>query len=66
MLEHQKIVLSGVSDNQVLFRKELLKSIDWWNAEDQKSLRRWVREKFNHQHARVIDEVFNAVYDVAS
>ena len=66
MLEHQKIVLSGVSDNQMLFRKELSKSMQWLNTEQQRQLGRWVRENFNHQHAQVIDEVLNGAYDVAS
>lgn len=58
MLEHQKIVLNGVSDSKELFRKELLKSLIWLNAEEQTQLRRWVKENFWNKHAEIIRDVF--------
>lgn len=58
MLEHQKIVLSGVEDNSQLFRKELLKSLSWLDDKEQDSLENWVRKKYYQVHSKTIDEVF--------
>jgi hypothetical protein len=66
MLEHQKIVLQGVSDHQGLFRKELIKSLDRLNAEVQAQLKHWVRRNFYHRHARIIDELCHMEYEIAS
>lgn len=58
MLEHQKIVLSGVADHKQLFRKELRKSLSWLDAKEQHALKKWIRENYYHMHAEAIDEVF--------
>ena len=65
MLEHQKIVLSGVCDQKQLFRKELLKSLSWLDAKEQDALKGWVWENFYHMHSETIDEVFKGSYPVA-
>jgi len=65
MLEHQKIVLSGVRDHSGLFRKELNKTLGWLNQEEQEQLKRWLLDNFNHQHADIIHEVFPAAYEKA-
>lgn len=57
MLEHQKIVLQNVHDNPTLFRKELIKSLGWLNANEQTALRRWLREKYWKTHRNVLEDV---------
>ena len=57
MLEHQIIVLRGVSHDKYLFRKELLKSMSWLNSEDQTQLLRWVCENFQSHHPEILKEV---------
>ena len=66
MLEHQKIVLQGVSYDKYLFRKELVKSLSWLNNEEQKQLAKWVKENFIHQHTETIMDVFYPKYEYAS
>jgi len=62
MLEHQKIVLRGVAQDEALFRKELIKSMEWLNAPEQDQLRRWVRENFSHLHGKIIKEILDPSY----
>jgi len=59
MLEHQIIVLRGVSHDKDLFRKELLKSMSWLNAEDQRNLLRWVCENYQAHHPEILKEVIH-------
>ena len=66
MLEHQKIVLNGVKDDKRLFRKELIKSLIWLNAQEQTQLRKWVYENFHHLHAEIIKDVLHPKYEQAS
>lgn len=66
MLEHQKIVLSGVADHKQLFSKELRKSLGWLNAKEQDVFEQWVREHYYHLHAETIDEVFRGTLPEAS
>ena len=66
MLEYCKIVLNGVHEDKKLFRKELIKSMSWLNTDEQTQFAAWVREKFNHQHSEIIDEILNTKYSFAS
>ena len=66
MLETCKIVLNGVKDDKHLFRKELKKSMDWLNSEEQITLKGWVQENFYDRHADIIDEVLLTSYDYVS
>lgn len=59
MLEHQIIVLRGVSHDKYLFRKELLKSMSWLNAEDQSSLIRWIGENYQSRYPEILKEVIS-------
>lgn len=59
MLEHQIIVLRGVSHDRYLFRKELLKSMSWLNAEDQSSLIRWIGENYQSRYPEILKEVIS-------
>ena len=54
MLEHQKIVLQAVADNEQLFRKELKKSLTWLNNEEISQLEKWLIENFSQSHAKTI------------
>lgn len=66
MLEHQKKVLTSVSFDKPLFRKELIKSLSWLNEEEQIQLAKWVKENFAHLHSDIIMDVFYPKYDYAS
>ncbi|WP_430812823.1 MULTISPECIES: hypothetical protein [unclassified Carboxylicivirga] len=66
MFELCKTVLNGVHEDKSLFRKELIKSISWLNADDQIKLQAWVRKRFGDVHADVIDEILNTKYLFAS
>ena len=66
MLEHQKIVLKGVSNDKKLFRKELIKSLAWLNAYELTQLRLWLRENFYQKHSDIIKEVLYPEYQEAS
>ncbi len=58
MLEHQKKVLSGVSNNPYLFKKELLKSIKWLNHDDLAELQKWLKNKYGERYAGIITSEF--------
>ncbi|MFW6227243.1 MAG: hypothetical protein ACOC31_03980 [Bacteroidota bacterium] len=57
MLEHQMIVLSNVSTDKRLFKKELIKSLKWLDPIDCTKLLDWVETKYGHLHKDVIDAV---------
>ena len=57
MLEIQKKVLAGVSNDKGLFRKELIKSHKWLDVLELKELKKWVVEKFYDMHKDIINEV---------
>lgn len=61
MLELQKFVLQQVSDNETLFKKELVKTLKWINCSEAVELQKWVISKFGNLHPEVIDEVFEVV-----
>ena len=65
MLEAQKKVLSGVSNSKELFRKELIKSHAWLNAEELDNLKSWAITHFYTSHSEIIDEVFLKKYNKA-
>lgn len=65
MLEHQKIVLQGVSDNKELFKKELYKSLKWLSSEEKTELKKWLEENCKQIHAETIEEAFDSNYNVA-
>jgi hypothetical protein len=63
MLEIQKKVLNGVSNDKGLFRKELIKAHAWLNALELKELKKWVVDKFYHIHKDIINEVLQLKLD---
>lgn len=61
MLEHQKKVLLGVSDNPYLFRKEIIKSLSWLSVKDAEELNRWVKKEFGLYYAHILGEIFCSI-----
>lgn len=60
MLELSKKILSKVSFDKHLFRKELEKSIRWINNQDRLQLKIWALATFS-QYKQIILEVFDQV-----
>jgi hypothetical protein len=58
MLELQKFVLLQVSDTEMLFRKELQKSLKWLDYREIEMLHDWVIRNFGDRYQDVINEVF--------
>jgi hypothetical protein len=58
MLDHQKSLLSNLSSIRHLFKKELVKSINWLKPEELTELYRWVIENYWDTHRDEISEVF--------
>lgn len=59
MIEHQKLVLHSVSHNQELFKKELIKSLNWMPSYEQFLLKKWVKENY-YQYIEIINDVIDA------
>ena len=59
MLELQELVLENVSENNVLFEKELRKSFQWLGHEDLYILYNWAIGKFNKQCHHIINMVYS-------
>ena len=60
MLEFCKKILSKVSFDKNLFRKELSKSIRWLNKKEVLTLKIWALTTFS-QHKNIILKVFDQV-----
>ena len=58
MLEFNKKILSKVSFDKKLFRKELLKGVKWLNKRDGITLKIWALSTFS-QYKDVILDVFD-------
>lgn len=59
MLELSKKILSKVSFDRKLFRKELKKAVKWVNKDELVLLRAWCLTTFGHMYAEIILEVFD-------
>ncbi len=55
MFEHQIKVLTSLSDNRELFRKELKKSFKWLNSREQSQLIQWLKETYNSEYNIHVD-----------
>ena len=62
MLELQMVVLENVSENKVLFEKELRKSFIWLDQDELQRLYFWALEKFNASYRSLIKYVFSGKY----
>lgn len=58
MLEYVKTILQKVSFDTLLFRKELMKSIEWLTTTEQVELKTWLIGSFQGDHRKIIMEVF--------
>jgi hypothetical protein len=58
MLEYTKLIIKKISFDEVLFRKELKKSLRWLNNDEILALRKWLIKNFNHQYSHIIEEIF--------
>jgi len=61
MLEMCKEVLTKVSFDRLLFRKELQKSIRWIQGEDLVRLRQWCLDQFGNLYHDIIISSFRPV-----
>lgn len=61
MLEFCKKVLTNVSFDRFLFKKELLKAIRWVNKEELGSLKDWCMGKFGYKYEDIINSSFHPV-----
>ena len=61
MLEYAKVILPKVSFSRDLFRKELLKCIDWVDGSELSELRKWCFENFRDIHPDILSEVFSTI-----
>ena len=60
MLEFSKKILSKVSFDKTLFRKELLKSVRWVNKKEVIALKIWALSTFS-EYKNTILEVFDQI-----
>jgi hypothetical protein len=58
MLEFVKTVLTKVSFDKELFRKELTKGIKWISPSERSLLLAWCLTQFGQTHQDIIKEVF--------
>jgi len=61
MLEFSKSVLQKVSFDHLLFKKELMKSIQWINQTEAESLKEWCLEMYGNQYAEIIQKAFETI-----
>ncbi len=61
MYEFSKKVLTKVSFDKTLFRKELLKSKKWLKGEESLLLKAWCLTTFGHIYKETILDVFDMV-----
>ncbi len=58
MIEYAKQILPKVCAWKALFRKELIKSIEWAEPASRDEIYQWCFRNYNHLHEDVLDEVF--------
>lgn len=58
MFEYTKEVLTKVSFDKVLFRKELNKAMKWLKGEERKMLMMWCMTTFGSRYMDILTEVF--------
>lgn len=61
MLEFCKKVLTNVSFDRKLFKKELNKAIKWVTKEEITQLKNWCIAKFGHIYGDIISDTFRPV-----
>lgn len=58
MLEFCKKVLTNVSFDRKLFKKELSKAIKWVTKDEVNQLKNWCLAKFGHIYGDIISDTF--------
>lgn len=61
MLEYSKTVLQKVSFHPGLFKKELMKSLQWLKKEEVILLQVWCVVWYNDRYSEIIREVFRNI-----
>jgi uncharacterized protein YjhX (UPF0386 family) len=61
MFEYTKQILLKVSFDKVLFRKELLKAIEFMKNDEKHLLKIWCLTTFGHHYHDIIMEVFKKI-----
>lgn len=61
MFELSKKVLTRVSFDRSLFKKELIKSRKWLKPKESLMLKAWCLATFGHMHREIILEVFESI-----
>ncbi|MDD4191065.1 MAG: hypothetical protein PHI28_07035 [Mangrovibacterium sp.] len=60
MIEYAKIILPKISFSKDLFRKELVKCVNWIEKpEEQDELIKWCTERFGKLYPDILREVFS-------
>lgn len=58
MLEYARVILPKVSFSRELFRKELVKCINWVADSELNSLKEWCDENFMEMYPDILTEAF--------
>ena len=61
MFEYSKEILTKVSFDRELFRKELLKAIKWLTTDERKLLMIWCLATFQDRYSTIITQAFKQV-----
>ena len=61
MLDYAKIILPKVSFSSQLFKKELLKCVQWVEADEVQELHDWCYKNFKDKYADILEEVFSSI-----
>ena len=61
MYEYTKEILTKVSFDKKLFKKELVKAMRWLKSDEKKMLMVWCLATFGHKYSDVLTEVFRRV-----
>jgi hypothetical protein len=61
MLDYAKVILPKVSFSKQLFRKELVKCINWLKPSEVSKLHDWCYSNFKEIYPDVLEEVFSSV-----
>ena len=58
MFEYTKQILTKVSFDRMLFRKELKKAMKWLKSDERRMLMVWCLATFGQRYSDIINEVF--------
>lgn len=59
MIEYAKTILPVICGWEILFKKELVKSLNWMNKEEHPEFCCWCYAMFSPVYTDVLDEVFS-------